>query len=131
MINFSWKKVNDNLAWNPFAVLEYFYLKSNIEIPTFLKRKVPEIVKRAVKLPYPSGPCYILNIHEALENTTDPNHLYVYLELASKRNKFDYAIRGVKYLPCIMVEDYLLEWVERNPMLKVENNNIYFKYEQE
>ena len=47
------------------------------------------------------------------------------------RNKFDYIIRGVKHLPLAMVPDYLLSWVEINPMLEVKNENIYFKYEQE
>ena len=55
----------------------------------------------------------------------------MYLELASKRNIFDYSIRGVKHLPVVLAEEYQLEWIEINPLLSIEKNNIYFKYEQE
>lgn len=131
MITFSWKKINDKFRWNPQSVLEYFYLKQNLKVPPFLVRKIPEKVKLEAKKAYPSGSCFILNINKALLETTDPNYLYMYLELASQRNKFDYVIRGWKHLPLILVNDYLLNWVHLNPMLEIKNDNIYFKYEQE
>ncbi len=55
----------------------------------------------------------------------------MYLELASKRNIFDYHIRGATFLPELLVPEYLREWVDRNPMLDKKDSNIYFKYEQE
>lgn len=131
MINFSWKSINDKFGWNAYSVLEYFYLKQGIDVPPFLRKKIPKGVKLAAKEPYSKGACFIIEVDKALKEATDPSYLYVYLELASMRNKFDYIIRGVKHLPLAMVPDYLLSWVEINPMLEVKNENIYFKYEQE
>lgn len=131
MIKFSWKKINDKLGWKAISVLEYFYLKQIIPLPKFMSREPYKIVKMAAMQVYPIGSCFILNINEVLKKTNSPNDLYMYLELASKRNVFDYNIRGILHLPIILVEEYKLEWVERNPLLTIENDNIYFKYEQE
>jgi hypothetical protein len=131
MKKFSWKKINDKFGWNAYSVLEYFYLKQDIPLPNFLSRKVPEKVRKAAALPYDDGPCFVINLNKVLKGAESPSHLYTYLELASKRNIFDYKIRGIRYLPIILVPEYLHKWVEVNPLLKIENNNIYFKYEQE
>ena len=88
-------------------------------------------VKQEAKQEYFKGPCFLVNIDEALQNYSSPNDLYIYLELASKRNIFDYLTRGTLYLPTIMIPEYLNGLVETNPMLKVENDKLYFKYEQE
>lgn len=131
MIKFSWKKINDKFDWNATSVLEYFYLKHGMEVPAYLGRKVPEKVKKAARLPYESGPCFIINSEAVLREAKSPNDLYLYLELASKRNVFDYMIRGVKHLPLALVPKYLVEWVEISPIMKIETDNVYFKYEQE
>lgn len=131
MIKFSWKKINDKFDWNAYSVLEYFYLKQNITPPLFLIRKIPEKVKKEAMLPYPPGNCFLVNINRVLSLAREPNDLYLYLELASKRNVFDYNIRRMTYLPTILAEEYQLQWVEINPLLHIEDNNIYFKYEQE
>ncbi len=131
MIKFSWKKINDRLDWNAHSVLEYFFLKQNIPMPAYLSRKTPKKVKLAAIEPYLKGPCFIIDIDTVLKEATAPNELYMYLELASKRNIFDYHIRGMKYLPVALAEEYKLPWVEMNPLITIEKNNIYFKYEQE
>jgi len=131
MIKFSWKKINDKLKWNAPSVLEYFFLRQGIDIPPYLHRKIPKNVKLVASQPYVKGPCFILNIDDVLNGATAPNELYMYLELASKRNIFDYHIRGITHLPLAMVEEYMVEWVALNPLLNIEKNNIYFKYEQE
>jgi len=131
MIKFSWKKINDKLDWNAMSVLEYFFLKQEIPLPYYLNRKIPRSVKEAAMRPYPSGTCYIKNIDEVLVGAQAPNELYMYLELASKRSVFDYRIRGLTYLPLPLVEEYQLQWVELNPLLKIEQNKVYFKYEEQ
>jgi AAA15 family ATPase/GTPase len=133
MITFSWKKVNDILEWNATSVLQYFYTKQGVQIPNnfILLRNMPNRAKLLAQEKYPKGPCFLINIDRALRNASDPNHLYMYLELASKRNIFDYNIRGVLYLPEVMIPEYLKVWVERNPMLEKKEDKIYFKYEQE
>ena len=131
MIKFSWKKINDKLDWNAFSVLEYFYLKRDIEIPPFLYRKVPLKVRKLAMEPTIKGPCFLINIDAALSNAEYPNEIYNYIELASKRNVFDYHIRGVLYLPTVLAEEYHLSLAETNSMLEVKDDKIYFKYEQE
>ena len=131
MIKFSWKKINDNLDWNAQSVLEYFFLKRKIPIPKYLNRQIPKKVKEAAKSYYPKGSCFVKNIDEVLKGTETPNDLYMYLELASKRNVFDYHIRGILYLPVALVEEYQLQWVELNPLLKIENNKVHFIYEEQ
>jgi len=129
MIRFSWKKINDKLGWNANSVLEYFFLKQEILPPCYLTRKIPKSVIQFAKEPYPSGACYIKNIDEVLKGAETPNDLYMYLELASKRGVFDYHVRGVLHLPVPLVEEYQIQWVELNPLLKIENNKVFFKYE--
>jgi hypothetical protein len=131
MIKFSWKKINDKLDWNAYSVLEYFYLLHQLPIPPFLRNPIPKNVKEFARAPLEQGPCFIVNSHVLLGRAKNPNELYMYLELASKRNIFDYLVRGVKHLPVALVPEYQLEWVKLNPMLKIENENVYFKYEQE
>jgi len=129
MIKFSWKKVNDKLDWNAFSVLDYFFLKQKMLLPSYMPQKIPKKVEKAILQPYPKGTCFIRNIDRVLGNAQNPNDLYMYLELASKRNVFDYNIRGTLYLPLPLVEGYQIQWVELNPLLKIENEKVYFYYE--
>ena len=131
MIKFSWEKINNKLDWNAFSVLEYFHLIRGIRIPTYLNRKVPKAVSWAAARPLEPGPCFLVDIDTALREAQAPMQLYTYLELASKRNVFDYKVRGITYLPQALVEEYQLVWIERNPMMKIKDKNIYFRYEQE
>lgn len=131
MIKFSWKKINDRFSWNAYSVLEYFYLKQGIDIPPFLYRRIPLGVQKAAREPYMPGPCFLINLDGALNNAEYPNDLYNYLELASKRNSFDYKFRGTLYLPTALAEEYHLTLAEVNPMLEIKEDKIYFKYEQE
>lgn len=131
MIKFSWEKINNKFDWSAFNVLEYFFLKEGVKYPSYLLRKIPEKVKEVAKLPYPSGDCYIIDIGTVLREASSPNELYRYIELASRRNMFDYHMRGVKHLPLALAEEHEISWIEINPMMKIENDNIYFKYEQE
>jgi len=131
MIKFSWKKINNKLDWNAYSVLEYFFLKEEIKLPSYLNRKIPEKVIRAVAQPYIPGTCFLLDLPTVLVEAKTPNDLYLYLELASKRNIFDYNIRKMTYLSLILVEEYQLDWVSINPLMTIENDKVYFKYEQE
>lgn len=131
MIKFSWKGINDKLDWNATSVLEYFFLKEGLFPPCYLHRVTPKNVQLAARQPYEEGPCFILNIDGVLNGAKAPNDLYLYLELASKRSIFDYFVRGTTHLPLALVEEYQLEWVNINPLLTIEKDKVYFKYEQE
>jgi len=130
MINFSWKKINNTFGWNAYNVLVYFYLKQGVELPPFLQIKNAKKLESIVRQPYPQGNCYLLNINNALLNAKDLNYLYIYLELASKRNLFDYKMRGITYLPIHFVPEYLHRIIHINSMLEVRNDEVHFKYEQ-
>jgi hypothetical protein len=131
MIIFSWNKINNKFDWNANSVLEYFYLKRDLDVPSFLNRKISHKVLDEICKPYPEGACFIIHPDEVLKAAKDPHNLYSYIELASKRNIFDYNIRGIRHLPTVLAEDYQINWVEYNPLLEIKDNNIYFKYEQE
>lgn len=131
MITFSWKKINTKFEWNADKVLKYFFLKQKLNIPPYLVKNVPLIVSKEAQKPYPKGPCFLIYPNRILTEAKTPNNLYMYLELASMRNTFDYSIRGIRYLPLIMVPEYLKGCLEVNPYLKVENDKVYFIYEQE
>jgi len=130
-IKFSWKRINNMFGWNAINVLQYFYLKQKLDKSVFVQTyKIPYKVKREITKAYPRGPCFMLNLDKVLQEATNPNYLYIYLELASKRNLFDYKMRGINYLPMHFVPEYLLGLVETNPMLEVKDEKLYFKYEQ-
>lgn len=131
MIKFSWKKINDKLDWDERKVITYFFLKRNLKVPTYLyNRYPPAVILAYAKRKYPKGDCYILNIDDVLQHTNITD-VYLYLELASKRNVFDYHMRKITHLPILLVEEYQIERAKFCPLLKIENDNIYFKYEQE
>ena len=129
MIKYSWKKINNKFSWNAQCVIQYFYAKQDIKSQFYLGP-----IKRTVLIelhkPWPKGDCFIINLNEALRRAENPNYLYYYLELASKRNLFSYKIQGITYLPIQFVPEYLMGLVETNPMLEVKDEKIYFKYEQ-
>ena len=131
MVKYSWKKINDRFGWNAYNVLQYFYMKQGIPIPTYLRHGNKKIVHKYVTHPYPKGDCFLINPNDLLDSASNPNDIYLYLELASKRNVFDYQMRKVKHLPLVMAEEYQLQWIELNPLLTIQNENIYFKFEQE
>ena len=114
-------------------VLTYFYEKHKIKSPIHLMWETPYIVKLEAAKPYPPGDNFLINIKEALQNASSGEDLYEYLELASKRNIFDYRMRKMDFLQSYMVPEYMLERARRNPMLefKADENIIVFKYEQE
>ena len=131
MIKFSWKRINNKFGWNAVKVLQYFYLIQKVD-SIFLKIYRPEnLVKKEAEKGYYRGPCFILNIDKALKWASSSNDLYIYLELASKRNIFDYKARGIVYLPIALIPEYLMGLVETNPMLEIKEDKLYFKYEQE
>lgn len=129
MIKFSWKKLNNKFGWNAQNVIQYFYYKRNIKPQFYLGQPKQEVIKSTVE-PWITGECYLINVDEALRMAQDPQYLYYYLELASKRSLFDYKMRGVNYLPVQFVPEYLMGLVDINPMLEVKDEKIYFKYEQ-
>lgn len=114
MIKFSWKKINDKLDWDMVDVVHYFI----------------SIKDECIPFSIPKGACFLLNINFIIHGYGSIPELYLYLELASKRNIFDYNIRGIKYLPLVLAEEYQLEQIRNSELFKVKNENIHFVYEE-
>lgn len=131
MIKYSWKRINNRFDWKPHEVLQYFYANRQLKIPTFLGRRSPKPI-RLGELNYYKGPCFLINPDDLLNDAKSIHDLYDYIELASRRNIFDYNIRRSIHLPkYLMPEMYDEARIINNPYLSVDDTNVYFKYEQE
>jgi len=76
----------------------------------------------------PWGESYILNLKGVLgdrHSSTDEKIQYV--DLASKRNFFDYRISEDKTLNALLVKR---ETIKHNTLLNVTDNKIHFKFEE-
>lgn len=77
------------------------------------------------------GSSYLVNpIGFINDSSTDILHKYQYLLLAAKRDYTLYKLYGVKYLPLAQYSDINCNLIKHNPILKIQNQNIYFKYEE-
>lgn len=131
MIKYDWEKIKKICEYKEENILMFFFLKRSIRIPTHLGHSVPKKLIDLAILPYPSGDSYILNIDKLLTNATNYTikDLFIYIKLASERSLFDYKIRGIKSLPLAFVETAELDFVKRNPLLIINDDEIQFIYE--
>jgi hypothetical protein len=53
-----------------------------------------------------------------------------YIQLAARRSYQHYKDLGYKYLDLSYYPDLNIEAIKYNPLLTIENNKIYFKYEE-
>jgi hypothetical protein len=75
---------------------------------------------------------YILNYSRVLENelkATD-SELYIYLDLASHRNYYDYKYNKSNTLKNVFITKYDINKLYMNRLLRIEGGNIAFKYEE-
>lgn len=63
------------------------------------------------------------------DTTTDIIWRVQYLKLAAKRDYTYYKLYGITYLDTTFFPDLNLKAIEPNPLLKITDNKIYFKYE--
>ena len=78
-----------------------------------------------------SGTSYILNI-DSLERAKVPSeYMAQYIMLASRRSYYLYKSIGQIYLDLLDYPDLILSRVSSNPLLRIENDRMYFKYEEE
>ena len=54
---------------------------------------------------------------------------YQYLILSSKRDLLHYSEYGITYLDLSFFPDVLIDNIKDNPLIKIENNKIYFLLE--
>ena len=124
MIKYSWRTINNKLDWKIDDVVAYFYYKAGLSSPIDSK-KAQRLVNTKI-----NGDCFILNLKDLLAENNNIINIYNYLNLASRRNIFDYKMRNVRYLHVCFITENEKKWVEYNPLLKLVDDKIYFIYEQ-
>ena len=77
------------------------------------------------------GSGYLLNPEAFFNNTADVLFKAQYLKLAGRRDYGEFKTMGISYLDLTYFSDLNIEAVKSNPLLKIENNKIYFKLEKE
>ena len=104
------------------ALLEYHYTGS---IPSH-KRSTFKPSKLSLR-----GTSYILNPGPLFNNQeTDIDYIVQYIILCGRRDWGLYKFHGVKSLDLSYYPDLDLTKIKSNPLLKVVNKNIHFKYEE-
>lgn len=64
------------------------------------------------------------------DTTTDIIWKIQYLKLAAKRDYTLYKLYGLKWLDMSFMPDLNLTAIQSNPLIKIIDNKIYFKYEE-
>jgi hypothetical protein len=78
-----------------------------------------------------SGNSFLLKPEQLLnDKTTDILFIYQYILLAARRDYSHYKLFGEKSLPLSYFPDINLSSIRTNPLLKVTNTEITFKYEE-
>jgi hypothetical protein len=136
MLKFNWssiKKYTNNDINKITQYLNTMLIDDKVHLYSFLLEN-----KWATQI-YNSGESkssYILNLEGFLRNRLrgSKEELFVYLELLSQRNSFDYYnTKGrVSYLPIWKVSElYDINKLKANRLLEIDEHNIHFIYEIE
>lgn len=75
------------------------------------------------------GHSFILNATSFFQDTSDIAHKAQYIRLAGRRDYSLYKLYRVTYLDLSYFKDIDLDAIKHNPLLKITDNKIYFKYE--
>ena len=75
---------------------------------------------------------YIINPHRLITNELNATKedLYIYLDLASRRNYYEFKCLKNNRLKDYYIKDYDIDKLKMNSLLLLKNNEIYFKYEE-
>jgi hypothetical protein len=77
------------------------------------------------------GSCYLINpANLFFDPSTDILFKSQYIQLAARRSYQQYKDLGYKHLDLSYYPDLNLEAIKYNPLLTINNNKIYFKYEE-
>ena len=121
MLMYNWKALRLRTKNDPTKVVEFF------RHSTYPKHDMPEYVRRTL-LSKPSKDSFLLNNKDFCSNKLNGTLLeqYWYIYLSSKRNYADYATKGDLWLHRALCDIN----VANNRLLTIDNNKIYFKYEE-
>lgn len=103
-------------------------LLKNLNISQILEKLNDEKYLKTINL----KDSYIINPHKLLENSLrgSDTELYIYLDLASKRNIYDYKYMKKSTLKSYYATEYDVNKLHMNTLLEIKNDEIKFKYEE-
>jgi hypothetical protein len=95
----------------------------------FGKKLIPKNKTEKVSYKNLYGNSFLLNARPLFDDNTDISYKAQYIRLAGRRDYSLYKFYKVTYLDLSYYKDIDLDLIKHNPLLKIENNKIYFKYE--
>lgn len=104
------------------AVLERFYKKDYIPRSRHQLRFDPSLLQ---------GKSFLLNPQDLFEDkSTDPAYIAQYIRLAARRSYVLYKLYNFRGLDLSFYPDLDTSKITHNPLLKIANNKLHFKYEE-
>ena len=104
------------------AVLERFYKKDYIPRSRHQLRVDPALLQ---------GKSFLLNPRDLfLDKSTDPAYIAQYIRLAARRSYVLYKLYNFRGLDLSFYPDLDISKITHNPLLKIANNKLHFKYEE-
>ena len=94
----------------------------------FYKKLIPKN-RREQSYKNLSGHSFLLNVAPLFQDTVDIAYKVQYIRLAGRRDYSLYKFYKATYLDLSFFKDIDLELIKHNPLLKIDSNKIYFKYE--
>lgn len=88
------------------------------------KKGIPRVLRNI------KGTSYILNISPLFTlQDVDINYILQYVKLAARRDYTLYKLYGIKSLQLSYFPDINIQTIKHNPLLKITDTEIHFKYE--
>lgn len=75
------------------------------------------------------GSSFLFNPAPLFTETVDIAYIIQYIRLAARRDYFMYKEYGITSLPLSYFPDIILQNIIHNPLLKIKEEEIFFKYE--
>jgi hypothetical protein len=132
IIRYNWELLKKYTKNNPRKMLEFFdnvYVRKT-ENYFYLNEWATRIVAESKS----NSPNYILNVKELIQasNYATDSEVFIYLDLASKRNYFTFANtkgKAIHIQKWKIAGEYDVKALEMNRLLTFDDENIYLLYE--
>lgn len=123
MLRYNWEQIRKYCNFDPILIVGFLRTCRGIKNT----KAIPFKLKRLAKKGVPKGVSYILNLDDLLQDKSlSVYDIQQYLDLASRRNFFDFKQHGLKSLPKVAAYDSNIQF---NRLLTVDNDRIHFLYE--
>lgn len=95
----------------------------------FTGKLIPKNIRDRVITRNLVGHSFLLNAASLFDDTSDIAYKVQYVRLAGRRDYSLYKLYGASYLDLSYFKDIDLDAIKHNPLLNIQQNKIYFKYE--